>query len=274
LGVAKDISKKDLAYFQEQAVMAVRRVGALLLPKASRMLGATNEEKASLLEEAEEESLACLVDAMSNSFPDHNYLSFKSEDSTPDTKGYLWILDPLVGLTNFIYGWPYYAVSAALLVDGEIVVGNVYNPATDELFTAEKGQGAFLNGKSIAVTDTPELKASFLSTRFPYDIRDGGTTNLGLFHQLIMKSTAVQSDGSATMDLAFVAAGRFDGFWEIRLDPWDLAAGVLLIEEAGGKVSTLSGERYDIYSRELLATNGVLHEEVVAAISEVAPASW
>jgi len=274
LDLEKPIPKDDLDRFQEQAVIAVRRAGALLEPVASWLRDTAYEQRADLVKNADNELLACMLETLTASFPDYNYLSYASEDTTPNKEGRLWIVDPLVGTTNFIYGYPYYAISTALLIDGVIVLGNVYNPATDELFTAAKGQGAFLNGEPIRVSTTAELNQSFLATRFPYDMRDGRPTNLGLFSHLAVNAKAIQSDGSATLDLAFVAAGRFDGFWEMRLSPWDLAAGVLLIEEAGGTVSRLSGEPYAIESPDLLATNGMIHAGVLEAITEVPPESW
>lgn len=273
MGSQTPIPKAGLDHFQEQAVIAVRKAGDLLMPVVSRLSDTAYDRRADLVKNADDELLACMLESLTASFPDYNYLSYASEDSTPNKDGHLWIVDPLVGTTNFIYGYPFYAISTALLIDGEIVVGNVYNPATEELFTAAKGQGAFLNDDPIRVSTTPELNKAFLATRLPYDMRDGGPTNLGLFSHLAMQAKSIQSDGSATLDLAFVAAGRFDGFWEMRLSPWDLAAGVLLIEEAGGAISRLSGDPYAIDAEDLLATNGLIHSGVLDAIAKVPPES-
>jgi len=274
LSLEKSIHKADLDHFQEQAVIAVRRAGALLKPVASQLHDTAYDKRADLVKKVDDELLASMLETLIASFPDYNYLSYASSDPTPNKEGCLWIVDPLVGTTNFVYGYPYYAISTALLVDGVIVVGNVYNPATDELFAAAKGQGAFMNGEPIRVSTTPAVNEAFLATRFPYDMHDGGPTNLGLFNHLAMKAKAIQNDGSATLDLAFLAAGRFDGFWEMRLSPWDLAAGVLLVEEAGGTVSRLSGEPYAIESPDMLATNGAIHADALKAIAEVPPESW
>jgi len=160
------------------------------------------------------------------------------------------------------------------MIRQEIAVGLVYDPWCDELFTAIRGQGACLNGNPVHVSEEDDLERSLLVTGFPYDIREGKVSNLGLFNHLILKAQAIRRDGSAALDMAYVAAGRFDGFWELKLHPWDVAAGALIIEEAGGTISAFAGEPFCITSYDVLATNGKIHTALMQAISEVPRDEW
>ena len=148
-------------------------------------------------------------------------------------------------------------------------LGVVYNPVLDELFHAERGEGAFLNGNPISVSREDDLDRSFLCTGFPYDVREYADFYLRYFRQFIIRSFAIRRPGSAAIDLSYLAAGRFDGFWELKLHPWDVAAGSLIVTEAGGKVTDFKGKPFDIYSEEILASNGLIHEEMLEVIQEV-----
>jgi myo-inositol-1(or 4)-monophosphatase len=200
-------------------------------------------------------------------FPDHEMMTeesaFKKKDSA-----YRWIIDPIDGTTNYLRGFPCFAVSIALEVDGELQLGVVYIPPLEELFYAEKGKGAFLNGKRISVSRESVLNRSFLSTGFPYDVHEHSDFYLQYFHQFIKQSFAIRRPGSAAVDIAYVAAGRFDGFWEFKLHPWDMAAGVLLVTEAGGIVTNFKGGPFSIYAEETLASNGLIHEQMLRVIQE------
>ena len=179
------------------------------------------------------------------------------------------MVDPLDGTTNYAHGFSVYCVSIALLKNGKIILGCIYNPTLDECFSAEAGRGAFLNGLSISVSKTDNLDDSFLATGFPYDIRESDDDNLAEFSAFVKSSLAVRRAGSAALDLAYLACGRFDGFWEFKLAPWDIAAGILIIEEAGGKVTSYSGGKYDIYKGEVLASNGLIHEQMTEILRKV-----
>jgi len=205
-----------------------------------------------------------------HAFPDHDILT---EESPFKEKGSLWrwIIDPLDGTINYCRGFPFFSVSIGLEKDGEVILGVVYNPVLDELFVAQKGEGAFLNGKRISVSQTSQLKKSFLATGFPYDVQERPEYYLRYFHQFIRQTFAIRRPGSAAIDLCYVAAGRFDGFWELKLHPWDMAAGVLLITEAGGKVTDFKGQPFSVYSQEILASNGPIHQEMLQVIDEVNP---
>ncbi len=202
-------------------------------------------------------------------YPDHEILT---EESSFTQKGspWRWIVDPLDGTTNYARGFPIFSISIALEKDGEILLGVVYVPVLNELFHAIKGEGAFLNGKKLSVSQTDELKRSFLATGFPYDVQDRPEDYLPYFRHFLQQSLAIRRPGSAAIDLSYVAGGRFDGFWEFKLAPWDMAAGVLLITEAGGKVTDPQGEPFDIYSRGLLiASNGRIHGQMQQVIRKI-----
>ncbi len=202
-------------------------------------------------------------------FPDHDILT---EESPFKKKGspYRWIIDPIDGTTNYARGFPFFSVSIGLEFEGELTLGVVYHPILDELFMAEKGEGAFLNGKGISVSQTDQMKRSFLATGFPYDVQENPDVYLPYFRQFIRQSLAIRRPGSAAIDLCYVAAGRFDGFWELNLKPWDTAAGILVITEAGGRVTGPEGRPFDIYSGGLLvASNGWIHSQMLQAIAEI-----
>jgi myo-inositol-1(or 4)-monophosphatase len=179
---------------------------------------------------------------------------------------YRWIIDPLDGTTNFAHGFPVYAVSIGVEYDGNLLAGAVYDPTRDELFTGEAERGAYLNGRPIRVSDTAQLEAALTVTGFAYDIRDTADNNLDHFAQFALKAQGVRRTGSAALDLCYVAAGRFDGFWEVRLSPWDMAGGVVIVQEAGGRITDLRGNAHSIYQPEVVASNGRIHGEMLEVI--------
>ena len=269
-----DLSKKDLDHYLQQAVIASKKTGDVLLEMMPMDHKLNAQERSKLIDDVDHKSDDCLYNSIREVFPDHQYISVGTKNQTFFKEGYLWVLDPLVGLGNFARGDPHYAISSALMIDGIIVAGVVYNPVFKELFTAVKGHGSFLNDKPIRVSNTDKLENSLLSIRFPYDIHNRKVTNLSIFNHLIMKAEGIMNNGTATLDLAYAACGQYDGFWALNMNPGDLTAAVLLIEEAGGKVTTLSGENYFIESMEILGTNGTIHQEVIDAISEISKESW
>jgi len=198
-------------------------------------------------------------------YPDHQILTEESGLFEKPSE-FKWIIDPLDGTTNFAHGYPYYAVSIALEQAGTIQVGVVYDPVQDELFEAIRGQGARLNGKPISVSQNDSLKRSLLATGFAYDVQQSSHNNLDHFADFILCSQAVRRDGAAALDLAYVACGRYDGFWELNLWPWDVAAGSLLVTEAGGTYSRLQGESGGIYEKEIVASNGIIHEAMLTTL--------
>ncbi len=201
-------------------------------------------------------------------FPDHDLLT---EESTFRAKGspFKWIVDPIDGTTNYIHGVPFFCVSIALEIEGAIRLGVVYDPLLEELFQAQAGKGTFLNGRKISVSRMKDLNRSLLTTGFPYDVREHADFYLRFFRQFMMKTIAIRRPGSAALDLCYVAAGRFDGYWELKIHSWDVAAGSLMVTEAGGKVTDFGGGQFNIYGEEIIASNGYLHEAMVQVIQEV-----
>jgi myo-inositol-1(or 4)-monophosphatase len=206
-----------------------------------------------------------IIEIIKKAFPEHNILT----EETPMPEGsspYRWIIDPLDGTTNYAHGYPFFCTSIALELEGKIVSGAIYDPLLDELYTAQQGEGAFLNGERIAVSETERLTEALICTGFPYDLRESAVNNLDHFNRFIMEARAVRRDGSAALDLCYVAAGRFDGFWELKLNPWDVTAGALIVEEAGGVVTDFSGGPLDSYGQETLASNGRIHGVMVRVL--------
>lgn len=195
-------------------------------------------------------------------FPEHAILAEESGDTRGDS-GNKWIIDPLDGSLNYSHGYPCYCASIGLEHDGELVVGVIYNPCLDELFVAEKGRGATLNGKPIGVSATDSLDKSLLVTGFTPKIVGSEDDNLNHFCNFIKTCQAVRRPGSAAMDFCYTAMGRFDGFWEAHLNPWDMAAGVLIVREAGGEVTSFDGGAFSIYQNNVLASNGRIHQPMV-----------
>jgi myo-inositol-1(or 4)-monophosphatase len=207
-----------------------------------------------------------------DAFPDHDLLT---EESDFKGKGspFKWVIDPIDGTTNYIHGFPFFCVSIGLEIEGEMKLGVVYDPLFDELFRAEIGKGAFLNGSRISVSRAKDLDRSFLTTGFPYDVREHADFYLRFFRQFMTKSVAIRRPGSAALDLCYVAAGRFDGYWELKIHSWDVAAGSLIVTEAGGRVTDFQNRPYNIYADEIIASNGLIHQEMLQVIQEVSEKS-
>ena len=223
-----------------------------------------------LVTEADRLSEALIIERIRKAFPDHGILAEESPE-TANGSGFRWIIDPLDGTTNYAHGYPVFCVSIALEVGGMVRLGAVYNPMLAELFVAEKGEGAFLNGRRLAVSRTAELSRGLLATGFPYDIREDRNNNINYFNVMAMHAQAIRRTGSAALDMAYVAAGRFDGFWELKLMPWDTAAGWLLTAEAGGTVTDLQGGPYQLHSPHILASNGSIHGELADLLAGTNP---
>lgn len=223
----------------------------------------TKSTPTDLVTQADHESEAAIRDLIAARHPEHVVLG---EEQGQDKEGaFRWIVDPLDGTVNYAHGFPFYAVSIGLEVQGEVVLGVVLDTARGELFTATKGGGAYLNGRPIRVSTRSTLVGSLLATGFPYDVNKD-TENLTYFQRALTKGLMVRRPGAAALDLAYVAAGRLDGFWEVKLNPWDVAAGWLIITEAGGRVTGLQGEEYRLGNRYLVASNGLIHQPLLDTI--------
>jgi len=245
------------------AVDAARAAGRLLreeLAGARRI--AYKGTPVNLVTEMDGRAEALIIEALVGVFPDDAILA-EERGACAGRSGRRWIIDPLDGTTNYAHGVPAFAVSIGLEADGRMVLGVVYEPNLEELFVAERGTGASLNDARITVSSTTTVDASLLTTGFPYDVRERSDNNLREYAAFSVRSRGVRRWGSAVIDLAWVAAGRFDGYWELRLAPWDVAAGMLLVEEAGGTVTGIDGAPLDIARPTLLATNGKIHQEML-----------
>ena len=265
----------ELQRYLEAATAAVYKAGEVLLDGLSRAKKVEYKGRINIVTEMDKASQNVIIETLLQEFPGHSFLAEEEDEYKKRDGNYLWVIDPLDGTTNYAHGYRCFCVSVGLLIDGEASVGVIYDPWGKELFTAVKGQGAFVNGQRIAVSVETELERSLLATGFPYDIREGSVSNLGLFNHLIVKAQAIRRDGSAALDLAYVAAGRFDGFWEFKLLPWDLAAGALIVQEAGGTVSTFSGSMFNVLADDdMIATNGRIHQSLLQVIAEVPKDSW
>jgi myo-inositol-1(or 4)-monophosphatase len=245
------------------AIQTAREAGRVLADRFGRNLKISNKSEIDLVTESDLASEKVIIDRIKTHYPRHSILAEESGISNPDDheSGWLWIIDPLDGTTNYAHGYPCFCVSIALAHQGRMEIGVVYDPIRDEMFAAERGQGASLNSRRISVSGTMNLSAALLCTGFPYDVRERNEFARH-FANFIMKAQGVRRDGAAALDLAYVAAGRFDGFWEEGLKPWDVAAGALIIEEAGGRVSKYRGEPLDIYSPPIVASNGLIHDQM------------
>jgi myo-inositol-1(or 4)-monophosphatase len=251
------------------AIAAAKEAGRIQVIRYGRRHEISYKGEIDPVTEVDKLCEVAIVEMISRAFPDHDILS---EETFFERKGspWKWIIDPIDGTTNYIHEYPCFCVSIGLEVEGEMRLGVVYNPLLDELFQAEKGTGAFFNGRRVTVSRRDELNGSFLCTGFPYDVREQTDFYLKYFKAFITRSFALRRPGSAVLDLCYVAAGRFDGFWEMKLRPWDVAAASLMVTEAGGKVTDFAGNPHSIYSDELLASNGFIHEEMVRVMREVA----
>jgi myo-inositol-1(or 4)-monophosphatase len=213
------------------------------------------------------ECQGCILELVGKAFPDDEVISEEKANAYEAGKN-RWIVDPLDGTTNYAHGYPFFCTSIAYEVDGEIIVGVVYNPIMDELFFARKGEGSFFNGEKLGVSTIKEIKQALLATGFPYDVVTNPNNNLNHWTGFMMRAQALRRDGSAGLNLSYVAAGRFDGFWEVKLSPWDMAAGVLIVREAGGIITSLSGGAFSLYEGGVLASNGLLHKQMIDVIRE------
>ncbi|MDO3376983.1 inositol monophosphatase family protein [Geoalkalibacter halelectricus] len=243
---------------KEIALRAAREGGRVLLQKFGTTLRIERKSAVDLVTDADREAEETIVGVIRHTFPRHAILAEEADYGEKEGH-YRWIIDPLDGTTNYAHAFPWFAVSIALEVEGEVVLGVVYNPAHQELFYAERGKGAFLNDVQIRVSSIGTLEESLVVTGFPYDRKHSDANNYDHFVNFQQAAQACRRVGSAALDLAYTAAGRFDGYWEMKLNPWDLAAGKLLVEEAGGRVTDFAGAPCDIFGDEILASNGLIH---------------
>lgn len=249
------------------AVAAAEAAGKVLLAKFGGPLVIQHKGEIDLVTEADREAEAAAVALIRSRCPGHDILA-EEGDYGSSGASFRWIIDPLDGTTNFAHRFPWFAVSIACARDGEVIAGVVYNPCSRDLFTATLGGGAFRNGRRLAVSTTQNLDRAFLATGFPYDRKVSPCNNYDHFVNFQGAAQACRRAGAASLDLAWTAAGSFDGYWEMKLKPWDVAAGKLLVEEAGGMVTDFDGRPCDIFGAECLASNSLIHGEMLGLLAQ------
>lgn len=265
----------NLQIFLDVATEAALAAGAVLQGYLGKLEGAITEKgrPGDLVTAADKASEAEILSILRRHFPQHSILAEESGQLGNQDNQYLWAIDPLDGTTNYAHQYPAFAVSIGLLVDGVPQVGVIYNPFHDELFRAATGLGATRNRYSIQVSEISDLSKSLLVTGFAYDRRETPDNNYAEFCHLTHLTQGVRRSGSAALDLAYVACGRVDGYWERGISPWDVVAGVVLLREAGGKVTAYNGSSFNIESGRILATNGKIHDQLSHQLVEVPPLS-
>jgi myo-inositol-1(or 4)-monophosphatase len=260
------LSSSSSPYLQA-AVSIVRRAGAMQLEHFGGRLTIAKKGTIDLVTNVDLAVERMGREEIARAFPDHQVLGEEYGVEGTGAAGHVWIFDPIDGTTNFAHGLPIFCTSLALEIDGRLEVGTVYDPTRDELFTAERGRGAWLNGTRLQVSSHAALIDSLLVTGFPYTVHTEREALLALFDAFMGRSRAVRRLGSAALDVCDVAAGRMDGFWEQGLGPWDIAAAALLVEEAGGRISDLDGRPFTVRTGRLVASNGHIHDQMLETIA-------
>lgn len=257
-------------HFLEVAVEAAEEAGAIIAEAADRPKNISYKGEVDLVTETDKKAESVILARLRHHFPAHAIIAEETGASGADASAkYKWYVDPLDGTTNFAHGYPVFAVSIALLEDGEPLIGAIYNPVAREMFRAIRNEGAYRGDTKIHVSSVEKLSKSLLATGFPSHKRVQNP-NIHYYWEFTLRSHGVRRAGSAALDLCSVACGQFEGFWEFGLKPWDTAAGILLVSEAGGAISNFSGGRYHPGDRELLASNGLIHAEMQAIAAQVA----
>ena len=251
--------------FEEVAIEVARRAGDVLRSHFGRVRDVEHKGDVDLVTIADREAETVILAALRAAFPQHRVVAEES-GAHPGADDFVWYVDPLDGTTNFVHGFPHFAVSIGLVAGGRVVAAAVHDPLRDETFHAHHGGGAFLNGRPIAVSQADRLESALLATGFPYDRQRSALEVVPVFQRVLTHSQGIRRAGAAALDLAYVASGRLDGYWEALLQPWDTAAGSLLVVEAGGTVTGYDGSRPVVAYRDIVATNGRLHDELRAAI--------
>jgi myo-inositol-1(or 4)-monophosphatase len=251
--------------YKDTAIKAALKSGRFIKNSVGKISRISYKGRDNIVTDVDKKAEEIIIKDILAAFPSHSILS---EERAPKigASPYKWIVDPIDGTTNFAHAFPFFCVSIGLEEDGAMLLGAVYDPMREELFFAERGKGARLNGKKISVSSTKRLEDGFLSTGFSYG-RKRKDRNIPYFKKLLIRSLAIRRAGSAAIDLCYVACGRFDGFWEMDLHPWDSAAGMLIVNEAGGRVTRFNNLPYTPYHKDILATNGLIHNQISSLLT-------
>jgi myo-inositol-1(or 4)-monophosphatase len=260
--------KISIELLEKCAIEAALKAGAIL----KEGFGSTFEIKNkiginNLVTEYDYKAENAIIETIKSYFPEHKFLAEETGDTGKEDSDYQWVIDPLDGTVNFAHAIPIFCVSIAVRLGKDVLCGVIYHPLLDELFVARHEGGAFLNGKQIRISESDDMKSSLLVTGFPYNVNENPHNCVDTFVSVVQSSIPIRRLGSAALDLAYVAAGRFDGFWESSLFPWDMAAGYLLVKEAGGKITQYDGAEFWLDSPTILATNGLIHEQILKQIN-------
>ncbi len=255
----------NLDTYLKAAERAAKKAGLMLIQNIRSNREISFKGEVDLVTNFDRRSQEIIRDSLLRAFPDHDIIA---EEGLKKEKGsdFKWIVDPIDGTTNYVHGFPVFCISIAVEKGGESLVGLVFDPMRGELFAAKRGEGASLNNKKIQVSCTEELDKSLLTTGFPYDIRESKMNNLDHFSNFAVRCQAIRRCGSAALDLCSVACGRADGFWELKLSPWDTAAGALIVKEAGGCVTDFHNKRLDSGKKQVLASNGKIHKQMLEVL--------
>ncbi len=252
----------------ETAIKAAREAGSLMRERLGKIRDIDYKGAFNIVTDVDKGAERIILDILQSEFPGYSVLAEEGGASSSGSEK-RWLIDPLDGTTNFAHSYPFFCVSIGLEDAGRIVSGVVYNPIADEMFWAETGKGAWLNQQQLRVSKVSQLSESLLATGFPYDTAKSLDDNMARFVTLTNLSHGVRRDGAAALDFCFVAAGRLDGFWEAKLSPWDMAAGSIIVTEAGGAITDFAGGPFDVSKPAVLATNGLIHEEVIAVLNKL-----
>ena len=264
------LSHQQVDDLTQTAVLAARQGGAILQNYAQKGFAIHSKgEVINLVTEADLASEKAIIQSIRDKFPEHQILSEEQGEQDSPHHAIKWIIDPLDGTVNFAHGFPMYNVSIGVEYQGTCVIGVIYDPTRDELFLGQQGRGATLNGAPIQTSARATLEQALLVTGFAYDVHTAADNNLKEFCAFTIRAGGMRRTGTAAIDLAYIACGRLDGFWELQLKPWDTAAGKVMVEEAGGKITNYSGEPYSIYGDTMLATNGLIHAEMGKIFEQV-----
>jgi myo-inositol-1(or 4)-monophosphatase len=255
----------DIGSLAEVGKAVALEAGKLLRDRLNTQFRVAHKGTVNLVTEVDLAAEELIVSRLKSAFPTHSIIAEENHSNSP-RGAFSWIIDPLDGTTNYAHGYPVFSVSIGLEIDGEVEWGAVFDPSRNELYTATKGSGSFCNDVPVRVSKIDTVGKSLLATGFPYDIQTSPQNNLMHFCDFAVRSQGVRRCGSAALDLCYVAAGRYDGFWELKLNPWDCAAGYLIVREAGGSVTNFSGRPASIYEGEIVASNGLIHQEMLAVL--------
>ncbi len=251
--------------FLKTALRAARAAGTIQKRNYGKTHDIRFKGEINLVTEVDKACEAAVLKILSKAHPDHDILTEETGAHGHDSE-YKWIIDPLDGTTNYAHGYPCFCISIGLEHRGKMIVGVVYNPSLEEVFWGVRGGGAWLNGKRIRVSKTTRLKRSLLATGFAYNVHTSKNDNIDNFTNFLKTSQAVRRDGAAAIDICYIACGRFDGFWEMGLKPWDTAAATLILEEAGGRSTLFDGSRLNLYADEIVCSNGRIHPQMLKVL--------